>query len=177
MTEQITFIIPTRNNLPYLKLCYYSITYYAPTHLIQILDDNSNDGTKEWVESLTDKNLTYSFHINSDVEPTGHTVLYNVGFVNAATNVCCVLHADMIIGPNFVENLLKHLKPKTVVSATRIEPPLHPAGKEKIINDFGIYPDQFQLIPFDNFVINEQKNIISQLSFGIFLSFHFQVII
>ena len=34
--------------------------------------------------------------------------------------------------------MLKHLKPGKVVCATRIEPPIHPAGKEKIVMDFGM---------------------------------------
>ncbi len=39
--------------------------------------------------------------------------------------------------------VLKHLKPGKVVSATRIEPPLHPDGPEKILEDFGIEPEEF----------------------------------
>ena len=38
---------------------------------------------------------------------------------------------------------MKHLKKGTVVSATRVEPPLHKPGPEKIIEDFGIMPDEF----------------------------------
>jgi hypothetical protein len=43
----------------------------------------------------------------------------------------------MIAGPNLDVNILKHLKRGTVVSATRIEPPLHPPGPEKITQDWG----------------------------------------
>jgi len=39
---------------------------------------------------------------------------------------------------------LKHLEPGKVVSATRIEPPLHPDGPEKILRDFGIEPEEFK---------------------------------
>ena len=41
------------------------------------------------------------------------------------------------------EEVLKHLERGKVVSATRIEPPLHPAGPEKVIQDFGIEPEEF----------------------------------
>ena len=41
----------------------------------------------------------------------------------------------IFIGPNYIENLVKHLEPGKVVCATRIEPPLHPEGKEKIIKE------------------------------------------
>jgi hypothetical protein len=35
-------------------------------------------------------------------------------------------------------------KEKTIVSLTRIEPPLHPAGPEKVLVDFGIEPEEFR---------------------------------
>jgi hypothetical protein len=35
-------------------------------------------------------------------------------------------------------------KEKTIVSLTRIEPPLHPAGPEKVLIDFGIEPEEFK---------------------------------
>ena len=35
------------------------------------------------------------------------------------------------------------LKTKTIVSLTRIEPPLHPPGPEKILLDCGIEPEEF----------------------------------
>ena len=45
-----------------------------------------------------------------------------------------MFHADMFMGKGFDKNLIKHLKPNLVISGTRIEPPLHPVAKEKIIN-------------------------------------------
>ena len=47
--QRITFIIPCRNNLKYLKQAVESIERcYNDTHDIVILDDASNDGTWEW---------------------------------------------------------------------------------------------------------------------------------
>ena len=49
--KPISFIIPSRNNLRYLKWCYNSIRknlgYY---HEICVADDASEDGTWEWLE-------------------------------------------------------------------------------------------------------------------------------
>jgi hypothetical protein len=55
----------------------------------------------------------------------------------ARTEIIFAFHADMIAGPNLDTNILKHLTPGTVVCATRIEPPLHPPGPEKITHDWG----------------------------------------
>ena len=51
--------------------------------------------------------------------------------------------------PNILdEAVLKHLKPKTVVTATRVEPPLHPDGKEKVVHDFGSEIEDFDYNKF-----------------------------
>ena len=163
MREPITFIIPNRNNWKYLNLCYKSIKKYAPNDYIIILDDASLDsslGTYELIKTLqSDKlvNLQFYSKSESDLSPFGHTILYNKGVELANTSIICILHADMIISENFIENLIKHLTPKTIVSATRIEPPLHPAGKEKLIQDFGIYPEDFKEKEFHAYVKNAQE--------------------
>jgi hypothetical protein len=54
------------------------------------------------------------------------------------TDIIMAFHADMIAGPNLDENILKHLEKGKVVSATRVEPPLHPPGPEKITMNFHI---------------------------------------
>jgi len=68
----------------------------------------------------------------------------------------------MICGPNYVENLLKHLKPGGVVSATRIEPPLHPPGKEKVVMDFGMYPEDFKQSEFLAYCRQSQQELINK---------------
>jgi hypothetical protein len=67
-----------------------------------------------------------------------------------------MFHADMYMGKGFDTAILKYLKPLSVVSGTRIEPPLHPKGLEKIVEDFGMYPEDFLKEEFDKFV---QKTI------------------
>ena len=61
--QRITFIIPCRNNVKYLKQAVYSIEdCYGDTHNIVILDDASTDGTWEWTESLNKPYIiTYTY--------------------------------------------------------------------------------------------------------------------
>ena len=54
-----------------------------------------------------------------------------------------IYHADMYLCPGALDAIEKHLKEKTIVSLTRIEPPLHPPGPEKILLDCGIEPEEF----------------------------------
>jgi glycosyltransferase involved in cell wall biosynthesis len=140
---QISFIVPSRNNLKYLQQAVASITTcYGTQHDIVLLDDASTDGTWEWLQTLTADNIiTYR---NEGPDRLGHTILYDKGVELSRTDVFTILHADMITTPNHIPNLIKHLKPGTVVSATRIEPPLHPPGPEKYVRSYGFEPEEFE---------------------------------
>ena len=70
-----------------------------------------------------------------------HDILINDYSTN---DIVMIYHADMYSLPGLDKEILKHIKPGVVVSGTRIEPPLHPEGPEKIIQDFGIEPEEFQ---------------------------------
>lgn len=141
----ISFIIPSYNNLKHLKNVYASIQKHEPQAEVILLDDGSTDGTWEWIQQQD------CVKFKSD-ERVGHTILYDTGIELATNDIVGILHADMIVGPNYSKNLIKHLKPKTVVCATRIEPPLHPEGKEKIIRDFGMDFDTLDIDSFEEFV-------------------------
>ena len=133
--EKITFVLPSRNNLEFLKLAYRSIRDLKITHEILILDDASLDGTQEWITSLNDKDLL-TYH-NPGPTRIGIVGMFDKGIEMARTEIIFAFHADMIAAPHLDVNILKHLQPGVVVSATRIEPPLHPTGPEKITLPWG----------------------------------------
>jgi glycosyltransferase involved in cell wall biosynthesis len=163
--DNISFIIPSYNNLQHLKNVYVSICKNAPNAKIMFLDDGSTDGTWEWLCSLPKNNLHTPYRSETRV---GHTILYDKGISLVDSDVVGILHADMIIGPNYVENLIKHLKPGTVVCATRIEPPLHPEGKEKIIKDFGMDFDTLNIDAFEEYALKTQNEFKNQTTKGMF---------
>jgi glycosyltransferase involved in cell wall biosynthesis len=162
----VSFIIPSYNNLQHLKNVYASILKHAPEAEIVLLDDGSTDGTYDWMKEryAEDENLA----ILRVEERIGHTILYDKGIEYATNDIVGILHADMIIGPNYVENLLKHLEPGKVVCATRIEPPLHPEGKEKIIRDFGMDFDTLNIDAFESFALESQNEFKDQTTKGMF---------
>jgi glycosyltransferase involved in cell wall biosynthesis len=165
--QSVTFIIPCRNNLKYLKQAVHSIEdNYNDYHQIVILDDASNDGTWEWIESLNKPYIkTYR---NEGPDRVGHTVLYDIGISLAETPVVTILHSDMIVTQNYVGNMLKNLTPLSVVSATRIEPPLHPPGPEKYVKDFGMEPETFDTDAFKKFVYETEYVMEDKTTNGIF---------
>jgi len=167
--QRITFIIPCRNNVKYLKQAISSIEdCYGDTHNIVILDDASTDGTWEWVQLMEDKHPYIKSYRNGGTDRVGHTVLYDIGIKLAETPIVTILHSDMMVTPNYVGNMLKHLKPLSVVSATRIEPPLHPPGPEKYVKDFGMEPETFDKAAFQKFVYETEYLTEGKTTKGIF---------
>ena len=153
--EKITFVIPSRNNLEFLQLAYKSIRNLNTKHEILVLNDASTDGTEEWINNQNDKDLIV-YH-NTGPERIGIVGMFDKGIEMARTDIIMAYHADMVAGPNLDKHILKHLKRGTVVSATRVEPPLHPDGPEKMLVDFGIEVEDFILSKFNKWVLNEYK--------------------
>jgi len=48
--DDISFIIPSRNNLKYLKWCYDAIREVYPDVWVCYWDDFSDDGTWDWMQ-------------------------------------------------------------------------------------------------------------------------------
>tara|TARA_B110000977_G_scaffold42914_1_gene58126 strand:- start:2601 stop:3812 length:1212 start_codon:yes stop_codon:yes gene_type:complete len=143
--KDISFIQPSRNNLRYLKWSYDSIRKNGgPEPTICVADDFSNDGTWEWCEDMMEKDPNFKAIRNEGPKRLGHTILYDELVEMADTPIIGIYHADMYLCPGALESVLEHIKPKHVVSLTRIEPPLHPDGPEKILLDFGIEPEEFE---------------------------------
>lgn len=142
--KDISFIQPSRNNLKYLKWSYESIRKNGgPEPTICVADDFSNDGTWEWCEEMMVKDPNFKAIRNEGPKRLGHTILYDELVKIAETPIVGIYHADMYLCPGALESVLEHLTPLSVVSLTRIEPPLHPDGPEKILMDFGIEPEEF----------------------------------
>lgn len=164
---RISFVIPSRNNLKYLKQAVESITRcYGSDHDIVLLDDASTDGTWDWIQSLEGEHFIK--YRNEGPERVGHTILYDKGVEISKTEVFSILHADMVVSPNYVPNLLKHLERRKVICATRVEPPLHPPGPEKFVKHLGFEPEEFSYESFLDFIRPLEKEYKSTTTEGIF---------
>jgi len=166
--KPISFIQPSRNNLKYLKWSYNSIRKnLGYIHEICWADDFSDDGTWEWMQETAEKDPNVKIHRNEGPNRLGHTILYDTLVNDYATNdIVMIYHADMYACPNLDEMIIKHIEPGVVVSATRIEPPLHPDGPEKLLYDCGIEPEEFQEQKLMDYI--ENLNIGGETSKGIF---------
>ena len=157
-------------NLKYLKQAYESIRKNSSVeHEICIADDASTDGTMEQVLVWMKRDKNIQFHRNQGPERLGHTILYDTLINEYATHdVVMIFHADMYLCPNADEEIDKYLEPGKVVSLTRIEPPLHPDGPEKIIEDFGIEPEEFRENNLLRWIKDEREQGEDKITNGIF---------
>lgn len=167
--KKISLVIPSRNNLPYLQSAYNSIRKHIGVGVeIIMLDDASSDGTWQWLKETALNDIGVKISRNDGPERIGHCILYDVGAKLSDNEIFGIFHADMIATPNYVENMLKHLVPGTVVSGTRIEPPLHPPGPEKFVQDFGINLDEFKEKEFLDFAKEKETTHKDQTTKGVF---------
>lgn len=165
-----TFCITSKNNLRYLKhaISYIKDKCFNKNHEILVFIDSDNDGTEEWCKL---NEVKYIKNPNQELYGIGRA--YNLLVENATTEFVVIYHADMIAGENLDVNLYKNWKPNTVVSATRIEPPLHPSDPAKIVENFGLWPekdiqDGFEEERFNSFIEESLVKFEGKTTNGIF---------
>jgi len=173
---KISLIQPGRNNLKYLKWSYNSIRKNQGNHEVEICvaDDFSNDGTWDWCQEMMDKDPLFKAIRNEGPTRLGHTILYDTLVNEVATkDICMIYHADMYLCPEALNAIEKHLTDKTIVSLTRIEPPLHPDGPEKILFDCGIEPEEFHEETLMSYLQMSSKDRSNKTTEGIFAPWAF----
>jgi glycosyltransferase involved in cell wall biosynthesis len=168
---KISFVVPGRNNLKYFKWSYDSIKKHQGSHDITICfaDDFSNDGTWDWIKEKQKIDPKLKAIRNNGPTRLGHCILYDQIVEELVTDdIFMIWHCDMYLCPNAIDYIEKYIQPKTIVSLTRIEPLLHPGGKEKIQIDFGVEPELFdenKFLTWFNTTKEERKEKITE---GIF---------
>jgi len=167
---QITFAIASKNNFRYVKhaVKYIRENCYRKDHIIHIGIDGEDIELEEWVK---EQNQNGDINIMVSNGVSGIAAIYNDIAKKATTDFIIIYHADMIAGKDVDLYLYKQWKQGTIVSATRIEPPLHPADPAKIVDNFGLWPEEdftdgFKKEQFNQFVENNLDN--DKITKGVF---------
>lgn len=167
---QITFAIASKNNFRYVKhaVKYIRENCYRKDHIIHIGIDGEDIKLEEWVKEQNE-NGDINIMVSNGV--SGIAAIYNDIAKKATTDFIIIYHADMIAGKDVDLYLYKQWKQGTIVSATRIEPPLHPADPAKIVDNFGLWPEEdftdgFKKEQFNQFVENNLDN--DKITKGVF---------
>jgi GT2 family glycosyltransferase len=152
----ITFVLAVYNNLKLTKECYKRLRQIYPEAPLAISSGGSNDGTKEWLELLEDKNLSF-FH---DDDRLTFSQTYNAGIDLVDTEKLVLIHNDMVIGEGFLEALERLLTENMILSYTTIEPPIFKDHERagKVILDLGSGFDDFNDLVFNDYVQKFKNN-------------------
>jgi len=159
----LTYCIPSKNNLRYLKPCIKSIqdnSYYKDNEILVYVDQD-NDGTCEW---LSEKGFKFIKNDNDTPKGIGHA--YDTMFKEAKYDYVIAFHADMILGPRADKHMVDIKTKDNIICATRIEPPLHPPGQEKIVQDFGMWPEDLKIEEFNKFVEDNKSDKVTKSIFA-----------
>ncbi len=108
--RKVSIIVVTYNNLDYTKLCIGSIfekTQY-PNIEIVIVDNNSGDGTGEYLKELAGKHPEVRTIFNS--ENAGFAKANNQGILVASGDYIVLLNNDTIVTRGWLSRLIAHLE-------------------------------------------------------------------
>ena len=150
----ITFATNTaKNTLEYTKLLLESLKQNLDNkeHEILIFIDSDNDGTLEYLKSIKS-----DFHdlkiVTHDVTPVlGPERNINLIVDLAKYDIVSYLQSDMVISKHYDTEILNSLEENTIMSSTRIEPPLHGQSDTTFTANFGLSPEDFQFEQFINY--------------------------
>lgn len=139
---QFSILIPTWNNLEFLKCCIDSIRKNsAEEHEILVYVNEGNDGSANWCKQ---QNIKF-IHSSTNV---GVCTALNALFEMATKDIICYVNDDMYLCPNWDKVLSDEIESigheKFYLSSTMIEP--EDTGNRCVLSpyDFGRTPSEFR---------------------------------
>lgn len=167
----LTFCINTcRNERNHIELLFRSLykNLSRRDYPIIVYVENDNQDTVGFLKTQKELFSGLRIVVNPLPVPLDYARNINLMFEMAETEVVSYLQSDMVVCPNYDLEVLKFLAPDTIVSSTRIEPPLHPPSPEKITHDFGLDPKVFNMGEFSTFAETRKKNETTNFWFAPF---------
>lgn len=155
MVKSISFCIASANNeKEYTKLLIRSLIENTEinNHEILVFIDSDNQNTYSDLLEIQKTLPNLKIYRNTDKYPIGSQRNVSLLFHAATKELVCYLQSDMVVCHNFDKHILKNMVDTNIVlTCSRIEPPLHPASPEKIIQNFGVSTEDFKYEDFQQF--------------------------
>lgn len=127
-------------------------------HEILVFVDDDNENTTQFL--INQKKHFFDLKVITHYLPSvvGYCRNINLMVECAKHDIISYIQSDMVISKNYDLHINEEIEENTILCSTRIEPPLHPPGPEKIVEDFGLEPKEFQWDNFLEFASNARKN-------------------
>lgn len=159
--KQISFLINTSvNTLDHFKVLIESLktNLKGDSHEILVFIDSDNEGTLDWLR----KQKPHFFDLKTithKLKPcVGYSRNNNLLVELAKHDIVSYLQSDMVISPNYDEDILSEIEDNCILSATRVEPPLHGESSIVITKDFGVDPTTFNMEAWNEFSISVKQD-------------------
>lgn len=146
--QKITFTTNTGNNtLEYVKLLLRSLqtNLDSDEHQIVVFIDSDNEGTLEYLQSIQSQFKDLLIVNNELGAPVGYQRNKTLLTEYAKHDIISYLQSDMVVGPHYDTEVLKHAKRGRILSSTRVEPPLHGQSAVTFTKNFGLHPEEFHI--------------------------------
>jgi GT2 family glycosyltransferase len=167
--KNISFIINTSvNTRDHIELLMKSLrdNLDEKEHEILVFIDSDNEDVYGYL-----KNLKKDFF---DLKIITHKLNPCVGYARnnnllvelAKHDIVSYLQSDMVIGPHYDTNVLSYLEENCILSATRVEPPLHGYSDYTITQDFGTDPTVFDMERWNKYSESIKSNRSAEYFFA-----------
>jgi hypothetical protein len=157
--QKITFATNVaKNTLAYLKLLLKSLKLNLDSeeHEILIFIDSDNEDCLKYLLSIKHEFKDLTIVQNTLPVPIGYARNKTLLTQYAKHDIISYLQSDMVVGPHYDTEILQHIKPGRILSATRVEPPLHGSSSVTITKNFGLHPDEFDMNGWNMFSGNNK---------------------
>ena len=163
----VSLLIALRNNLDYTKHFYNTTREIYPDVEICFSSYNSTDGTNEWLDDIQSKDTNVKCWWSKDDGTFSDN--FNKAASLATKDYIIFLHNDIVLAPNFIENIIKHTDVNSIVSYTTIEPPIFSDHERpgKIIKDFGVELNTFNIKEAHSFIAEKAIEFKDKTELGI----------
>jgi GT2 family glycosyltransferase len=113
-TPRVSIIIITYNNLLFTRMCLATVLGHTSdvSYEIIIVDNASNDGTREYLREIARRNPNVRVVLNE--ENRGFAAANNQGLTSARATVLVLLNNDVMVPSGWLARLAAHLDDSTV---------------------------------------------------------------
>ena len=159
--KNISFLVNcSKNTRAHLELLLKSLKLNLrnPNHEILVFIDSDNEGIYEYLKNIKHTFIDLKIITHKAGPCVGYARNNNILVELAKYDICSYVQSDMVIDPDYDKYILDELEENTILSATRVEPPLHGYSDKTITKDFGTDPNKFDFEEWNKYSLTIKRN-------------------
>lgn len=167
--QKITFTTNVaKNTLAYVKLLLNSLKLNLDSdeHQILVFIDSDNENCLDYLLEMKAQFKDLTIVQNTLPVPIGYARNKTLLTQYAKYDIISYLQTDMVVGPHYDTEVLRHVKRGRILSATRVEPPLHGESSVTVTKNLGLHPDEFNFDLWNTFSNSIKRDELTNFFFA-----------